>query len=240
MKRGLLAFIAASLVAVAVLVWAFPAPMLAPGPLIDAHAEVAGLEEDCLACHTPFRGASGARCITCHAVAGIGLRTVAGATLPQDTAMSPFHQALASTDCMGCHTDHQAARLAPAHSHGFAHAMLTPAMGADCAGCHAPPGDAMHSDPKAVCSTCHDQSDWAAVTIDHTRLFALTGPHDAACTTCHTGGDLTRFTCFGCHEHQQSDLIAEHLEEGIRNLDNCVACHRDASGETAEGGEDDD
>ncbi len=111
------------------------------------------------------------------------------------------------------------------HSRGFAPAMLTPAVGADWVGCHMAPTDVFHPDPKAVCSTCHNQTDWTAAAIDHTRFFALTGPHDAACTTCHTGGDFTRFTCFGCHEHQQSDLIAEHLEEGT---DNCVACHRDA------------
>jgi hypothetical protein len=229
MKRGLLAFIAVSLVAVAVLVWAFPAPMLAPGPLLAAHSRVAGLADDCFACHSPFRGADEGRCTTCHAIAEIGLRSVAGATMRQGTPLPPFHQAL----------DHPAATLVPVHSHGFDHGMLASTLGADCAGCHKAPKDVIHPDPKAICSACHNQTDWAAATIEHSRFFALTGPHDAACTTCHTGVDFTRFTCFGCHEHQQANLIAEHLEEGIRNIDNCVACHRGAHGATSKDSEDD-
>jgi hypothetical protein len=175
MKRGLLAFIAVSLVAVAVLVWAFPAPMLAPGPLLAAHSRVAGLADDCFACHSPFRGADEGRCTTCHAIAEIGLRSVAGATMRQGTPLPPFHQALASTDCMGCHTDHPAATLVPVHSHGFDHGMLASTLGADCAGCHKAPKDVIHPDPKAICSACHNQTDWAAATIEHSRFFALTG-----------------------------------------------------------------
>jgi LSD1 subclass zinc finger protein len=239
MKRWLLAFIAVSLTAVGALVLAFPAEMLAPGPLIAGHAAVPGLSDDCLACHAPLKGAAEVRCTTCHTVPGIGLRTVAGRPIPQATAMPPFHQGLVSTDCMGCHTDHPLASLVPAHSHSFDHAMLTPAVGANCAGCHVPPKDALHPDAKAVCSTCHSQTDWATATLDHTRFFALTGPHDASCTTCHTGGDLAKYTCLTCHVHQQDDLVREHLEEGIRNIDNCVACHRSTHTDDGEGGDDD-
>jgi mono/diheme cytochrome c family protein len=34
------------------------------------------------------------------------------------------------------------------------------------------------------------------------------------------------------------NILAEHRKEGIRNLDNCVECHRSADGEG--GGEGDD
>lgn len=244
MRRWILAIMAANLAGIVALAFIFPAPMLAPGALIPAHANLAN---DCFACHAPLQGATKSRCTTCHKVADIGIRTVAGTPVVRTTPMTPFHQSLADTNCMDCHTDHPMANLTPPHSHRFSHAMLTPAVGAACAGCHTPPADAIHVAPVAQCSTCHTQTTWAAAAIDHTRFFALTGPHDVACTSCHTtAGDFTKYTCFSCHEHQEAELIREHLEEGIRNIDNCVACHRDAHGEDGEGhrngerGEDDD
>lgn len=237
MKHGLLVFLLLSLAGVAALVWVYPAQMLSPGPLIPAHAAVAGLADDCLACHTPFKGVEGSRCTQCHAIADIGLRRVAGTPIPQTTPRPPFHQGLSPSDCLTCHTDHPAPALVPAHSHTFAHALLTPATAANCAGCHAPPQDSLHPDPKVACNACHTTVGWKTVTLDHSRFFALTPPHDAACTTCHIGGDLTKVTCFGCHAHQEADLIRRHLSEGIRNIDRCAACHHSAHGEGEEGGE---
>ena len=34
------------------------------------------------------------------------------------------------------------------------------------------------------------------------------------------------YTCYGCHEHSRSKIREEHLEEGIRDYENCVECHR--------------
>lgn len=238
MKRRLLAFISAGLVGIVGLTFAYPAAMLAPGPLIPAHT---ALSNDCFACHAPLQGAVAARCTTCHAISDIGLKTVAGAPVTHPTTMVPFHQGLADADCMGCHTDHPPPSLTPPHSHSFAHAMLTPAVGAACSACHSAPKNVLHAGSTAQCSTCHSQSDWASAAIDHAGFFALTGPHDVACATCHTtANDFGKFTCFGCHSHQEADLIAEHLEEGIRSIDNCVACHRGADAEVGEGGEGDD
>jgi hypothetical protein len=237
MKRWIMALVAANLVGIVALAFAYPDPMLSPGALIPAHASLA---TDCFACHAPMQGAVEARCTSCHAVGDIGLRTVAGTPLVHSTPMPPFHQGLADSDCMGCHTDHPLASLVPPHSHTFAHSMLTPLAGAACSGCHAAPKDTLHAGISAECSTCHLQTDWAAATIDHSRFFALTGPHDAACTSCHTtANDFSKFTCFNCHEHQETDLIRKHLEEGIRNIDNCVACHRDTHTEGGEGREGD-
>lgn len=240
MKRWILAIMAVNLAGIVALVFLYPAPMLAPGPLIPAHASLAN---NCFACHAPLQGAVEARCTSCHTVGDIGILTVAGAPVSRSRPMAPFHQGLADTDCMSCHTDHPLASLTPPHSHTFAHAMLTPAIGAACSSCHTPPTDVMHAAPVAQCGSCHTQTSWAAAAIDHTRFFALTGPHDVACTSCHTtAGDFTQYTCFSCHEHQEADLIREHREEGIANITNCVSCHRDAHGEGGEGreGRDDD
>ena len=59
---------------------------------------------------------------------------------------------------------------------------------------------------------------------------AQEGDHNATCSTCHVGNDYSRYTCFGCHEHTPSNIRAKHEKEGIRNFENCVACHRSASG----------
>lgn len=233
MKRLFLAFLVASLIGVAALVWAWPAQMLAPGPLIPAHAETAGLSDRCLACHTPLLGPSAARCAACHVVAEIGLRTVGGAPISRALSLPPFHQGLASSACMECHSDHPGPRLAPHPVPAFAHAMLAPALGADCAGCHAPPQDALHLGA-AACGRCHDQADWTARALDHSGYFALTGPHDAPCATCHAGDDLKQFTCYGCHEHEEAEVAREHREEGVRDIANCVACHRSADDEGRE------
>jgi len=152
--------------------------------------------------------------------------------------MPPFHQGPADTDCMGCHTDHALASLTPPHSNTFAYVMLTPAVGVVCSGSHTAPTNVTHAGITAQCSSCHTQTTWATTAINHTRFFALTGPHDVACTSCHTtANDFKKSTCFSCHEHQEASLSRKHLEEGFRNIDNCVACHTDAH---AEGGEGDD
>ena len=77
---------------------------------------------------------------------------------------------------------------------------------------------------------------WTPATFDHSRFFKLEGDHKVACVTCHVNNVYTRYTCFGCHEHQPAEIRARHAEEGIRNIDNCVRCHRGGAGE-GEGGE---
>lgn len=47
------------------------------------------------------------------------------------------------------------------------------------------------------------------------------------CVTCHKGGVYSTYTCYGCHEHTPAKIRAEHEEEGIRDFENCVECHRD-------------
>jgi len=234
MKRWFLTLIAAALFVIVALAVACSAAMLAPGKLIPAHTSLAG---NCFACHAPMQRAVATRCIRCHTVADIGLTTVAGSALPQSPNLPAFRQGLADTDCRGCHTDHLPASPTPARSRTFVHAMLPPAAGAACSGCHAPPVDGMHVTPVAQCSTCHTQTTWAAAAINHSRFLALTGEHDAACTSCHTtAGDFRQYTRFGCHARQETSFFRKHLEEGIRNIDNCAACHRDAHGAGGERG----
>jgi hypothetical protein len=52
--------------------------------------------------------------------------------------------------------------------------------------------------------------------------------------------DYSRYTCYGCHEHSRSGIREEHLEEGIRDFEDCVECHRSGDAEDGEHGRDDD
>jgi len=270
MKRLGLALIAVNLVGLVALAIAYPAQMLSPGRLVPAHADLAN---DCSACHVPFRGPAVDRCVACHALADIGLRT----TRQIKTA---FHQELVEQDCMTCHTDHPGSRFTgrsgKSFSHAllrattrdrcevchaapetslhqglgkgcaqchtsdhwkpatFKHALLAPAVRERCEACHQAPTTNLHRQFKSGCGQCHTMERWKPATFDHARYFALDGDHDAPCATCHPGDDYRRYTCYGCHEHTPSRVRAEHLEEGIRDFENCAACHR-GGGEGREG-----
>jgi hypothetical protein len=214
--------------------------MVSPGNLIPAHT---ALENDCFACHTPFRGASAERCTTCHVVADIGLRTTKGVAIAQSDRRPAFHQALTQPDCVACHNEHQRPRLTKTGPVEFDHALLKADARAKCQSCHLAPRDELHRGQTLTCATCHQPPHWKPATFNHNRYFLLDGDHNTACTTCHLGGNYRKYTCYGCHEHQQARIIAEHREEGIANIQNCVRCHRSAHGKPRggrEGGEQDE
>ncbi len=234
-RIGLLV-IAANLAAAVGLVVAYPHLMVSPGPLVAAHSQ---LTQDCASCHTPWRGPDPVRCIQCHVVADIGLRTTDGQAITRARQITSFHQALVKQDCNACHSDHQGPLRTEANRVRFSHALLRPSVNAQCATCHVAPINRIHASITASCAQCHSQTAWKPATLDHSKLFVLDQNHSPTCVTCHTGGDYTRYTCYGCHAHTESGIRAKHVEEGIRNFQNCARCHRSASDE-GEGGEDGD
>lgn len=217
-------------VAILGLALAFPAPMLAPGPLQPGHA---ALTDHCFACHDPFAGPDRAACEACHTVEDIGLRLVSGAPRPErpDAALpdAPFHQALGGAPCADCHAEH-GAPTAPR----FKHALLDADQRDQCAACHTAPADGLHRGfgaARADCAGCHTNQAWRPATFEHSQHFDITGEHRARCETCHPGAtagtvNLERYTCDGCHAHSAAELRAEHAEEGIRDLTDCARCHR--------------
>jgi hypothetical protein len=232
--RRVLILLAMALIVPLALTFAYPRWMASPGSLQPYHAELA---DNCFACHKPFRGASSERCIACHAVEHIGLQSTKGVPLARGAAQTPFHQALIEQDCVTCHVAHESPHLAQSEAKRFAHDLLRPEMRDRCESCHAAPQDGLHRSVPATCGRCHKPDDWKPATFDHAKYFVLDGAHDAACATCHVGGDVRRYTCYGCHAHRPDDIRAEHLEEGIRDFENCVRCHRSASDEPGEGRE---
>ncbi len=279
--RGPMLLMAGNLVALLALAAIYPHLMLSPGPLVAAHASI---RTDCLACHAPWRGATAARCIACHAVADIGVRTTAGASAHSGTMKVAFHQQLREQDCMACHAEHLGPRVSEELGRPFAHTLLDTAVRAECArcherptdqahrntsigcatchtterwkpsefsharldstvlaqcaGCHAAPVDALHRQVKGTCGACHSQVKWKPATFEHARYFVLDRDHNVSCATCHVDGAFGRYTCYGCHEHTESNVRRKHEEEGIRNFTRCAQCHRDARGESGEGGGD--
>jgi len=231
MRRGwLMALISANLAVLIALVFIYPHLMVSPGPVVSAHAEI---NTDCFACHAPLRGASSGRCIACHALSDIGLRSSKGVPLVQKTKglKASFHQELIEKDCVACHSDHQAPRLTQRSRKPFSHDLLRVAVREQCASCHVAPTDKLHSKLSANCKQCHGQQAWKPATFDHGKFFVLDKDHNASCETCHTGNDYSRYTCYGCHEHTEQGVREEHVGEGISEFGNCVECHRSASEE---------
>ena len=213
-----------NLVALVALAFAYPHLMVSPGPLVKGHEELA---TDCFACHAAWRGASTARCTTCHAVADVGLKTTKGEPIASRSVKVSFHQQLIEQDCMACHSDHQGPRLTRRSRKPFSHALLKASVKEQCASCHVAPQDTLHRGVQAACSTCHRDTGWKPATFDHDRYFVLDRDHQAPCATCHRNHDYSRYTCYGCHEHSEAKVRAKHLKEGIRDFANCVECHRD-------------
>lgn len=226
--------IVANLLVLVGLVFVFPHLMVSPGPLVSGHAALA---QDCFACHAPLRGASTERCIACHALADIGLRTTQGAAIQTARAggatqlKMSFHQELTEQNCMACHSDHAGPKLTQRSRKPFSHELLRVETRERCESCHAAPRDAMHKKLSVGCAQCHSSKAWKPATFEHAKFFVLDKDYNATCATCHPSANYSQYTCYGCHEHTPAKVRRQHSEEGIQDFENCVECHRSASGE---------
>lgn len=225
MSRTVKLILAVNLAVLAVLAFVYPALMEGPGKLIPGHKQ---LEGDCFACHAPFRGAAAERCVGCHKPADIGLRTTTGQPIAKPLTAVPFHQKLLEQDCVACHSDHAGVKRYRQQGR-FDHALLAAETRDQCEACHRAPADGLHRQVSGNCTQCHSRDKWVPATFDHDKYFALDRDHDTRCVTCHVRNDYSRYTCYGCHEHSPENIRREHVEEGVRDYDNCVECHRSAN-----------
>jgi hypothetical protein len=117
------------------------------------------------------------------------------------------------------------------------HGLLMSPVLAACNDCHDSqrPGDVIHTGAETGCNPCHHTEAWTPATFEHERYFRFDRDHPEDCQTCHTTpGDLSAYTCYGCHEHTPRNIRSEHLEEGIREFEACEDCHRSGDEEEAE------
>jgi hypothetical protein len=195
---------------------------------VSFHQEL--IEQDCMACHSDHQGPKLTKrsrkpfshvllkapvreqCASCHAA-------------PKDTV----HRDV-KVECSQCH---QSTAWKPAH---FDHKLLATAVLDRCESCHNAPTDRLHRQIQGSCKSCHKTDAWKPATFDHDKYFVLDRDHEAPCETCHKNNDYSRYTCYGCHEHSQAKVRAEHIEEGILDFENCVKCHRDPGVEPERGG----
>ena len=123
-NKTLMAIVVANLAAVLILVFTYPHLMVSPGKLIDAHLE---LTTDCFACHSVFTGSSPEKCIHCHKVEEIGLKTTKGLPISDEKKNVSFHQKLLAQDCIACHSDHKGVQAFRFISQ-FSHQLLEPVV----------------------------------------------------------------------------------------------------------------
>ncbi|MCE4540291.1 class III cytochrome C family protein [Pelomonas sp. P7] len=204
-------------------------PIPARSVKVSFHQELT--EQDCMACHSDHQGpklTKSSRKPFSHGLLKASVQDQCSSChrAPKDTV----HRDV-KLECRQCHGSKA---WKPAH---FDHELLAPAVLDRCQSCHNAPTDRLHRQIRGSCTSCHKTGAWKPATFDHAKYFVLDGDHDARCDTCHTNNDYSRYTCYGCHEHSQAKVRAEHLEEGIRSFENCVECHRDPRAEPEKDGE---
>lgn len=127
---------------------------------------------------------------------------------------------MSGTNCMECHTT---TKWTPAT---FNHDKILADANNTCISCHQSPKDTFHDGAGTNCMECHSTTKWVPSTFDHSSSFVLDRNHNASCTTCHVNNNFETYTCYSCHEHSEANVRNEHLEEGIRDFQDCVSCHK--------------
>ncbi|GAB4480220.1 MAG: hypothetical protein OHK0031_01150 [Anaerolineales bacterium] len=96
-----------------------------------------------------------------------------------------------------------------------------------CSACHAEP--ALHAGmfPGQECSVCHTTNGWSPAQYTGPHSFPMNhGERNNRCVDCHQP-TLNQWTCYTCHN--QTEVAAKHIHEGISNFTDCLRCHADGS-----------
>jgi len=167
-----------------------------------------GTPTDCYSCHQQddeHNGEFGTDCSACHTP-----NDWEDASFDHNLSNFPLTGAHVNTACEKCHTSGQFKGL-----------------DTTCFACHAEPTQHM-GDFGTDCAACHTTTAWTPATYNGDHTFPMDHGESgiSSCATCHPAGYKT-YTCYGCHEHNESNIRSEHLEEGISNFENCMECHAD-------------
>jgi len=223
----------------------------------DAHQGKFG--KDCAGCHQatawkdvtfdhsksafPLDGKhTGVECLKCHAGPGFA---VAGSTCGACHAKDDAHKGQFGTDCGGCHrttawTDvsfdhsksafpldgkHLTLQCAQCHDKGVFKGTATA-----CSACHKQPATHVGAFFTGTCTDCHTTAGWKPANLRNHPFPLDHGGTLSECAVCHPVNYAT-YTCYGCHEHTEAGTRAQHAEEGITDLRDCVKCHAGGRGE---------
>jgi hypothetical protein len=110
-----------------------------------------------------------------------------------------------SSDCASCHQDDYAATTNPSHTaSGFS----------------------------TQCATCHSTNGWQPASFDHDAFFRIySGRHRGEWTSCaqchHNSANYSDFTCFQCHEQNETNGHHDDVQGYRYESSACYACHRD-------------
>lgn len=180
--------------------------------------------QDCIACHTDHKGVNPKLSLSKFEHSLITKPVLNNCVSCHQTPDNELHKQL-STNCKSCHntTDWKAVTT-------FNHELIQGLNKNDCISCHQSPKDTFHQSVKTNCNECHTTQKWLPSTFNHAGFFVLDKDHSPnKCSACHVNNDFKKYTCYSCHEHSESNIRSEHLEEGIRNFQDCVLCHKSAN-----------
>jgi hypothetical protein len=200
-RRIVLWILLGNLAALLALTLIYPHLMIAPGPLMEGHRE---LTTDCWACHSPWRGSSPEKCISCHKPEEIGRTDTKGKRITDAKTKVAFHHNLLEQDCVACHSDHRG--VMPYRSiRTFSHGLLAKSVQEGCVNCHARPDDNLHRKLGDDCGQCHSQEKWKPATFSHAslnpaQLKQCEGCHQAPTDKLHQG---IKGSCGECHSQEK-------------------------------------
>ena len=222
----------AILVVISLLIIKFPHTLINPGELSNGHQK---FNNDCFSCHTPFQGVHNMKCIACHQLDKIGLKSDNIVVLLSKNIS--FHKALTRQNCTACHLDHQG--IFPDQKLTFEHTLLDPITVQNCLNCHQKQEDVLHSALAGTCNSCHNFENWKTVTrFDHEMINK---DQSQNCLSCHQKPKDKLHSrivtnCLSCHSVTKwKPATFEHSLYFVLDQDHntdCIVCHKNNNFET--------
>ncbi len=177
-------------------------------------------KQECISCHTDHLGINANIILSDFNHDLLGSTLISNCSSCHAKPIDKLHKQL-STSCNSCHNT-----AGWKSDVIFNHDLLQGIEKNNCTSCHQMPADNYHASFNDNCNKCHNTLKWIPSTFNHSNYFLLDKHHNSKCITCHNNNNFSSYTCFGCHEHSQSNIFSEHTEEGISNINDCAACHK--------------
>lgn len=181
------------------------------------------MNTECTLCHTDHEGIKPVRPVSNFDHSLLSPETKSNCNDCHGIPSDKLHSQI-SNNCSNCHnTDSWK------FSGKFDHNLIQGVNKNECLACHKKHEDSFHrslTSENENCSKCHSTDKWKPSTFDHRLYFVLDKDHNAKCGICHTNNNFSQYTCYGCHEHSESNISGKHIEEGINNFSDCVSCHK--------------